>query len=104
MAFGITRKELNDWKEEIDQGKIAYLTHYWLDDRFPGINTVTKVGCKDIEKLIDWGNKHGLKKEWIHYRKDGYTHFDLLGEQQVEILTSEDKADQLIPFSQQFLK
>lgn len=54
MAFGITRKELTEWKKEIDQGKIAYLTHYWLDERFPGINTVTKVGCKDIEQLIEW--------------------------------------------------
>ena len=52
MAFGISRKELTEWKQAIDQGKIAFITHYWLDERFPGINTVTKVGCKDIENCL----------------------------------------------------
>ncbi|MBM7656061.1 hypothetical protein JOC76_005598 [Neobacillus cucumis] len=63
MAFGIKRHELREWKQKIDQGDIAFLTHYWLDDRFPDCKTVTKVGCQDIEKLAEWGKKYGLKKE-----------------------------------------
>ena len=89
MAFGIKRHELREWKQKIDQGDIAFLTHYWLDDRFPDCKTVTKVGCHDIEKLAEWGKKYGLKKEWIHHRKDGYSHFDLLGNTQSEILQKE---------------
>ena len=90
MAFGIKRREIIEWKRKIDSGEIAFLTHYWLDERFPGCKTVTKVGCHDLEKLAVWGNKHGLKKEWIHHRLDGYSHFDLLGERQKEILQKED--------------
>lgn len=89
MAFGIKRSEVLAWKRKIDNGEIAFLTHYWLDDRFPGCNTVTKVGCQDLEQLEKWGKKYGLKKEWIHHRKDGYSHYDLLGERQREILRSE---------------
>ncbi|KAB7671116.1 hypothetical protein [Bacillus sp. B1-b2] len=89
MAFGIKRSDVKRWKEEIDQGNIAFLTHYWLDDRFPGCKTVTKVGCSDLAKLADWGKQHGLKKEWIHHRKDGYSHFDLLGDTQKRILEKE---------------
>ncbi|MDR7236713.1 hypothetical protein [Neobacillus drentensis] len=89
MAFGIKRQEVIKWKKNIDHGEIAFLTHYWLDDRFPGCKTVTKVGCNDLEKLADWGKKHGLKKEWIHHRVDGYSHFDLIGERQKEILLKE---------------
>lgn len=90
LAFGIKREELIAWKKKIDHGEIAFLTHYWLDDRFPGFNTVTKVGCKDIDKLIQWGSQYGLRKEWIHIRKDGYSHFDLIGERQKEILEKEN--------------
>ncbi|MCE4047880.1 MULTISPECIES: hypothetical protein [Bacillaceae] len=89
MAFGINRKELADWKRKIDEGQIAFLTHYWLDDRFPGCKTVTKVGCSDLKRLEQWGAKYGLKKEWIHKRKDGYSHFDLLGDTQKNILEKE---------------
>lgn len=89
MAFGIKRQEVLKWKRNIDNGEIAFLTHYWLDDRFPGCNTVTKVGCNNPEKLAAWGHKYGLKKEWIHIRKDGYSHFDLIGERQREILHKE---------------
>ncbi|MDE3838737.1 hypothetical protein C0966_05000 [Bacillus methanolicus] len=95
MAFGITKEELRRWKDEIESGKIAFLTHYWLDDRFPGCKTVTKVGCNDIEKLKKWGEKYKLKPEWIHKRKDGYSHFDLLGEKQVEILKKEGLHDHI---------
>jgi hypothetical protein len=86
VAFGIKRQEIIDWKRKIDRGEIAFLTHYWLDDRFPGANTVTKVGCQDLEKLAAWGKRYGLKKEWIHYRKDGYSHFDLIGDRGKEVL------------------
>lgn len=89
MAFGIKRSEVLVWKHKIDNGEIAFLTHYWLDDRFPGYNTVTKVGCQDLEKLADWGKKYGLRKEWIHHREDGYSHFDLIGVRHEEILRSE---------------
>ncbi|MEH7248936.1 hypothetical protein V7114_19375 [Neobacillus niacini] len=89
MAFGIKRQEVKVWKQKIDDGEIAFLTHYWLDDRFPGCKTVTKVGCQDLEKLAEWGSKYGLKKEWIHHRLDGYSHFDLIGEIQKEILHKE---------------
>jgi hypothetical protein len=89
LAFGIKKKDLIEWKQKIDNGEIAFLTHYWLDDRFPGCKTVTKVGCANLEKLAAWGQKYGLKKEWIDHRKNGYSHFDLLGEKQIEILKME---------------
>ena len=89
MAFGVKREELNRWKQAVKRGEIAFLTHYWLDDRFPEARTVTKAGCADIDKLVQWGAAYGLKKEWIHHRKDGYSHFDLLGERQAEILEKE---------------
>ncbi|WP_174733416.1 hypothetical protein [Mesobacillus harenae] len=89
MAFGITKQELLDWKKKIDRGELAFLTHYWLDDRFPGCKTVTKVGCNDLDRLKAWGKNYGLRPEWIHKRKDGYTHFDLIGERQRQILKQE---------------
>lgn len=89
MAFGIKRKEIEEWKRRIDQGEIAFLTHYWVDDRFPGSKTVTKVGCQDLDMLAEWGQKHGLRREWIHHRKDGYSHYDLIGEKQKVILQKE---------------
>lgn len=94
MAFGIDRRQLQEWKQAVTRGEIAFLTHYWLDDRFPGINTVTKVGCSDVGKLAEWGKQYGLKKEWMHAR-DEYPHFDLLGERQEEILSREGQLDQL---------
>ncbi|WP_026581657.1 hypothetical protein [Bacillus sp. J33] len=95
MAFGLSKKDLREWKKKIDQGEIAFLTHYWIDERFPGCKTVTKVGCSDMDKLIAWGKKHGLKPEWIDYRNDGYSHFDLIGDRQAEILKKEQLLDQL---------
>lgn len=89
MAFGITRKELLEWKAKIDQGEIAFLTHYWIDDRFPNCKTVTKVGCNDLDKLTNWGKRYNLKPEWIDKRKNGYSHFDLLGQKQIDILIKE---------------
>lgn len=96
MAFGIKREELREWKKKIDRGEIAFLTHYWVDDRFPGCKTVTKVGCKDLTILAEWGLKYGLKKEWIHIRQDGYSHFDLIGEKEKEILAMENKLTHLL--------
>ncbi|WP_458737855.1 hypothetical protein [Bacillus pumilus] len=88
MAFGIKRSDLNAWKSAVQKGEMAFLTHYWLDDRFPHANTVTKAACQDMKQLIEWGEKHGLKKEWIHARA-GFPHFDLIGETQKRILQKE---------------
>ncbi|MBO0997660.1 hypothetical protein IOC57_07860 [Bacillus sp. SD075] len=96
MAFGIKRVDVVAWKQKIDQGQIAFLTHYWVDDRFPGCKTVTKVGCNDLGRLSEWGKTYGLKNEWIHHRKDGYSHFDLLGDKQAEILRAEDIKERLL--------
>jgi hypothetical protein len=95
VAFGIKRYEIKEWKRKIDAGEIAFLTHYWLDDRFPGCKTVTKVGCHDLDRLADWGKRYGLKKEWIHYRRDGYSHFDLIGDRQRDILRIEGLEDHI---------
>ncbi|TCT17610.1 hypothetical protein EDD68_12728 [Melghiribacillus thermohalophilus] len=98
MAFGIKRDELTEWKRKAQQGEIAFLTHYWLDERFPDCNTVTKVGCCDIQKLESWGMKYGLRPEWIH-RDDTYPHFDLFGKFQRDILIQEGKTEQLRRFN-----
>lgn len=97
MAFGIKRDELKVWKRNVAHGKIAFLTHYWIDDRFPGCNTVTKVGCNDIGKLIAWGKQYGLQEIWIHYDQK-HPHFDLFGDRQKEILSSEDQWGQIKRF------
>ncbi|MFC0560435.1 hypothetical protein [Halalkalibacter alkalisediminis] len=101
MAFGINKSMLNEWKAVAEQGDIAFLTHYWLDERFPDCTTVTKVACSDRDKLVRWGQKYGLKPEWIHERK-GYPHFDLLGEWQENILTKEGKLEQLTNLVRRF--
>lgn len=98
MAFGINRKELIAWKHKVSNGEIAFLTHYWIDDRFPGCHTVTKVGCSNLETLISWGNKYSLKKEWIDLHKK-FPHFDLFGELQKDILIKEGKTDQIEKFN-----
>lgn len=89
MAFGIKRNELYEWKQKVSEGQIAFITHYWIDDRFPNCKTVTKVGCSDVKKLIAWGESHGLKPEWIDDRNKSYPHYDLLGEIQIKILKKE---------------
>ncbi len=95
LAFGLKKKDIQEWKKKIDKGEIAFLTHYWLDDRFPGYKTVTKVGCNDMKRLIEWGKKHHLQPDWIHKRKDGYSHFDLIGEHQAKILEAEGLDDHI---------
>lgn len=97
MAFGINRNELNAWKKEVGSGKISFLTHYWMDKRFPGCYTVTKVGCNDIQKLIEWGKTHNLQDQWIH-RDPDYPHFDLFGDKQKRILADEGKWNQIEKF------
>ena len=97
MAFGIKRETLLKWKQAVENGEIAFLTHYWLDERFPNCNTVTKVGCNNQQKLIEWGEKYGLRKEWIHLDPK-YPHFDLFGDTQKEILTKEEQWDQIKKF------
>ncbi|GEN30531.1 hypothetical protein HNQ35_001162 [Cerasibacillus quisquiliarum] len=97
MAFGINRQELKMWKDCVIKGNICFLTHYWQDARFPHAYTVTKVGCYDIEKLIQWGQRYDLKPEWIDQRNT-YPHFDLFGERQRDILIKEKQWEQLKRF------
>ncbi|SFE37016.1 hypothetical protein [Alteribacillus iranensis] len=97
MAFGIKRSELESWKKLASKGEVAFITHYWYDERFPDCTTVTKAACSDLSTLIKWGQKYGLKKEWIHYR-EWFPHFDLLGEKQLYILKEENKTDQIARF------
>jgi hypothetical protein len=85
MAFGINKQQLDSWKRKVEVGEIAFLTHFWLDDRFPGEKSVTKVGCSDLDKLMAWGTRYGLRREWIH-EKDAYPHFDLIGDKQRDIM------------------
>ncbi|MDQ0257545.1 hypothetical protein J2S74_005003 [Evansella vedderi] len=94
MAFGVKRSELLQWKKKAREGEVAFLTHFWLDDRFPQYHTVTKAACSNREKLVQWGKQYGLKGEWIHDRED-FPHFDLLGDRQREILMEEGLYDQL---------
>ncbi|MFY0542642.1 hypothetical protein [Brevibacillus sp. H7] len=97
MAFGITREELNKWKEAVTRGEIAFLTHYWFDPRFPDIKTVTKVGCKNLKILSDWCQAHGLNPAYIHDRPP-FPHFDLMGPKQKEILLKENIREHLTRF------
>ncbi|SDI99842.1 hypothetical protein [Salimicrobium halophilum] len=90
MAFGVGKEELTRWKAEVRAGRIAFLTHFWVDERFPGCDTVTKVGCADVDKLKAWGRNYGLKPEWIDYNEN-FPHFDLFGKYQYEILKAEGK-------------
>lgn len=85
IAFGISKAELDHWKEQVEAGEIAYITHYWYDKRFPNFKTVTKVGCSNLEKLKAWCITHKLDPKYIHIRKQ-YPHFDLLGPYQIEVL------------------
>lgn len=97
MAFGIDRNELQWWKQRVKAGQIAFLTHYWVDERFPGCTTVTKVGCNNLNKLIEWGNTYNLKPEWIH-RDENYPHYDLFGQGQKKILLHEHQWRQIRKF------
>lgn len=97
MAFGITREELKQWKEQVTSGEIAYITHYWVDPRFKNIKTVTKVGCSDINRLTEWCNENGLPPQYIHNRAP-FPHFDLIGPKQREILMKEGLENQLKRF------
>ncbi|SFA75482.1 hypothetical protein SAMN04488072_101406 [Lentibacillus halodurans] len=97
MAFGIDRHELKRWKTEVENGHISFLTHYWIDERFPGCDTVTKVGCSNLKKLTAWGAKYNLKPIWIHMDQH-HPHFDLFGEKQARILRMEKQWDQINKF------
>jgi|SRR5690625_2652953 len=98
MAFGIKKEELHKWKKNVEQGKIAFITHYWQDKRFPQCKTVTKVGCRNLTTLKEWGRKYDLQPEWIHYHKK-YPHFDLFGHLQFDILTAEKQWEQINRFN-----
>ncbi|MGE7822796.1 hypothetical protein [Paenibacillus sp. NPDC093718] len=97
MAFGISRQELQQWKQKVAQGDIAFLTHYWYDKRFPEFRTVTKVGCSNIQRLEDWCVSNGLNPEYIHYRLP-YPHFDLIGRKQTELLQKYSLDDHITRF------
>ncbi|QGQ96485.1 hypothetical protein EHS13_17130 [Paenibacillus psychroresistens] len=97
MAFGISRKELNQWKEAVEREEISFLTHFWLDKRFPQFHTVTKVGCSNLERLTLWCVTHGLNPKYIHNRQP-FPHFDLMGPKQQEILHKEGMWEQLKRF------
>jgi hypothetical protein len=97
MAFGITREELEKWKEAVSRGELAFLTHYWIDPRFPNITTVTKVGCRNLERLTEWCIANGLNPAYIHDRPP-FPHFDLIGPKQKEILKKENLWDHLTRF------
>jgi hypothetical protein len=97
MAFGITREELKQWKAAVARGDIAFLTHYWIEPRFPGITTVTKVGCADLDKLAAWCEANGLPSRHIHHRPS-FPHFDLIGPKQKEILVKEHLVEHLTRF------
>ncbi|MFC0524991.1 hypothetical protein ACFFGV_15535 [Pontibacillus salicampi] len=97
MAFGVTKQELAEWKRKVKQGDIAFLTHYWLDDRFPDAKTVTKVGSCNQDKLIAWGKQYNLQAHWIH--ENPYPHFDVMGEKQLEVLRSEGLTEHIKRFN-----
>ncbi len=97
MAFGLKREELIEWKKQVIASEIAIITHYWQDDRFPHITTVTKIGCADLNKLVEWGSKYNLKPEWVDLRVD-YPHYDVFGSKQIEILLSENQINQIKRF------
>jgi hypothetical protein len=97
MAFGINRKELSQWKEAVAREEISYLTHFWLDKRFPEFNSVTKVGCSNIQRLIEWCLTHNLNPAYIHNRPP-FPHYDLIGPMQKEILQKEGMWEQLQRF------
>nr|WP_245247385.1 MULTISPECIES: hypothetical protein [unclassified Paenibacillus] len=88
---------MTQWKEAVTRGEIAFITHFWLEPRFPGINTVTKVGCTNLERLSEWCATNGLDPRYIHNR-DPFPHFDLIGSKQIEILQKERLWDQLERF------
>lgn len=94
MAFGVTKTELKLWKKEANNEQIAFLTHYWYDQRFPENKTVTKAACSDIKKLAAWGRKYQLKEEWIHV-DNHFPHFDLIGKVEKDILLAEGKEEKL---------
>lgn len=96
MAFGIDRQELRTWKNQVDKGEIAFLTHYWIDKRFPQATSVTKVGCSDLQLLVDWGKQYNLEAKWIH--RSRFPHFDLFGEKQKEVLLGEGCYDHIKRF------
>lgn len=97
MAFGISKLELRQWKRTVSQGDIAFLTHFWWEPRFPNIHCVTKVGCSDLKRLVQWCKMNQLSPQYIHHR-DRYPHFDLIGPKQKEILTSEGYHDHILRF------
>jgi hypothetical protein len=98
MAFGISRKELTDWKDAVARGELSFLTHFWYDVRFPNSTSVTKVGCANMERLRLWCINNHLNPKYIHNRAT-FPHFDLFGPKQREILQSEGQWEHLKRFN-----
>ncbi|WP_163653538.1 hypothetical protein [Listeria sp. PSOL-1] len=98
MAFGVTRSELEAFKQKASEGGIAILTHYWMDERFPNSETVTKVASSNLENLLEWGAKYDLPKSYIDFGHTGLPHYDLFGELQLRILKKEGKHEQIERF------
>jgi hypothetical protein len=98
MAFGISRKELNLWKDAVTRQEISFLTHFWLDTRFPQFKTITKVGCSNMERLTIWCIAHDLNPNYIHNRSS-FPHFDLIGPKQKSILEKEGLWEHIKRFS-----
>ncbi|GFN30261.1 hypothetical protein [Paenibacillus xylaniclasticus] len=97
MAFGVNRRELQEWKRRVCNGEIAVMTHYWYDERFPGNRSVTKVGCSDLDRLSDWCRSNGLEPKYIHQREH-YPHFDVIGPKQREVLERMGRHDLIEKF------
>lgn len=89
MALGVTRAQLVAWKAAVSAGEIAFLTHWWQDDRFEGISSITKVGCSDRAKLVAWGLQYGLQERYIDLKHEKFPHFDLFGDTQRYVLRAE---------------
>ncbi|MGG3448746.1 hypothetical protein [Domibacillus aminovorans] len=82
----------------METGHIAFLTHYWYDERFPHYRTVTKAGCIYVGRLVEWGYIYGLTPKWIDIGTSSRAHFDLLGEKQLFILKHERLDDHIRKF------
>ncbi|EUJ42191.1 hypothetical protein BCAMP_00290 [Brochothrix campestris FSL F6-1037] len=98
MAFGVSRAQLKAWKAAVRSGEIAFLTHWWQDDRFNGVSSFTKVGCADRAKLIEWGSQYGLQAKYLDLKHEQYPHFDLFGDTQLYVLRAEGLTDHIKRF------
>ena len=64
---------------------------------FRVVKPLRKPGALTLKNWVRWGERYGLKREWIDMRDD-YPHFDLFGEHEREILVKEGLSAQLKRF------